>query len=231
MFFRTINLLGRAMNNYSCIVFDLDGTLMKSADTIYDTMIDTFRELNINTTPDRDKFNTMIGWHFLDIFNELGIDVPDVEHFITIYKTKYFNHINSSELFDGVTELLDYLVKNSYKVALLTTKGQEQADKIIDAFDLRKYFDLVVGRKPELKIKPAPDSLVFITDKLNQDMSNTLMVGDTEMDILCAQNAGCHSCAVSFGYRSLDELKKLDPVYIIDSYKEFYGILENDTNR
>jgi len=51
------------------------------------------------------------------------------------------------------------------------------------------------------------------------------MVGDTEMDILCAKNAGTASCAVTFGYRSLEELQQLNPDYLVNNYKELEIIL------
>ena len=120
---------------------------------------------------------------------------------------------------------LKALKKDRIKISLLTTKGQDQADKIIDHFNLRKYFSLVMGRRKELDIKPSPEPLYFICNELQVEESDTIMVGDSELDISCGNNAGAFSCAVSWGYRSRDHLAAAKPDYIIDEIKELLQIL------
>lgn len=207
-------------DNVDSVVFDLDGTLMSSHETIYKTLVHTFEFMKIEASIPQAEFNKRIGHHFQTIFDEFKITVPDVEGFIDTYKGFYFDFLELSKVYSGAEELLEKLSANKFKISLLTTKAQDQADKIIDEFKLRKYFNLVMGRRPGIAIKPAPDMMSYICKELNTDPGRTLMVGDSELDILCGQNAGTKTCAVTFGYRSKEDLEKLKPDFIISDYHE-----------
>jgi phosphoglycolate phosphatase len=209
------------MNKMLCDIshacFDLDGTLIDSKITIYKTTVKTLETLNIHGSFSIDEFNKMIGCHFLDIFKELEIPVPDLEHFINIYKTFYFDFIDDSEVYPGVIEVLENLHKNHIKISLLTTKGQDQADRIIDYFNLKKYFSYVMGRKIGTPIKPLPDPLIMICRELNCSLEETLITGDTELDVRCGKSANAKTCGVTYGYRTRNLLEKENPDYIIDN--------------
>jgi len=203
-----------------CVVFDLDGTLVKSHKTILNTTIKTLEKLKISTDFNTEIFYNMLGHHFREIFEACNIAVHNVENFIDIYKDLYFDFIDDSELYENVELVLRELNNNSIRTGLLTTKGQEQAVKISEHFNIAKNLDIIEGRKKEIAIKPAPDQLLKICNELNIKPENTLMVGDTELDILCGKNASAKTCAVSYGYRKLEDIKKYKPDFLIDDLKE-----------
>ncbi len=198
------------------VVFDLDGTLISSHETIYKATLHSLKELNIKTEIHEEKFYKMIGLHFEDIFREFGFSVPDFEHFINIYKSTYFDYIDSSVVYPGVMEILTKLREQKIATSLLTTKGQEQADNIVDHFGLRDKFNYVMGRRPGMAHKPSPEPLLKICSHLNIDVSKTLIVGDSEMDVECGKNAGTKTCAVTYGYRTKSELENTFPDFLID---------------
>ena len=207
------------MSNFRHICFDLDGTLVDSYLNIYNTTVKALRVLNINEPVHEIEFQKRIGHHFLDIFKDLNIPVVDVEEFINIYKSYYFDFIDNSKLYDGVEDILSKLNSLDIKITLLTTKGQDQADKIINHFNLRKYFSYVMGRRNGLAIKPSAEPLQFICKELNVEPSQTLMVGDSELDIQCGKNASAKTCAALYGYRTEEFLKKDKPDYFISELK------------
>ena len=207
------------------ICFDLDGTLIDSYQTIYKTTKKTLEFLKIAEPLHEKDFQNKIGHHFLDIFSDLNIPVIDLEEFINLYKGFYFEFINESILYEGAENVLDDLKQRDLKISLLTTKAQDQADKIIDHFSLRKYFNLVMGRRENVSIKPAAEPLLKICRELNVDVSKTLMVGDSELDINCGKNAGSKTCAVSYGYRDIETLQLEKPDYIIGTLREINSIL------
>lgn len=208
------------IDRITTLVFDLDGTLVKSHKNIYDATVHSFNQLKVKFNLPEDEFNKKIGHHFEDIFNDFGIVVDDFEEFINVYKKAYFEYIDSSELYENVEETLDELKAREFKIALLTTKGQDQADKIINHFNLSHNFDYIMGRRPDIAHKPAPDMLLKVCEELNSDPKNTLMVGDTEMDILCGKNAGSKTCGVTYGYRTKEDVKNLNPDFVIDELSE-----------
>ncbi|MFZ6034283.1 MAG: HAD family hydrolase [Melioribacter sp.] len=202
------------------VVFDLDGTLVSSHKTIYAATIETFNRLGIEHNLTEDEFYSRIGLHFEDIFEEFGINVPDFKEFIELYKSIYFDFIKYSELYEGVKDILTELKRNKIKRALLTTKSQEQAELILKYFGIDSEFDFIMGRRPGFEHKPSPQPLLFICESLNVIPSDTLMVGDTELDVLCAKNANAKSCAVTYGYRTANDLIKLEPDLIVGSLDE-----------
>ena len=207
-------------NNIKHICFDLDGTLVDSKDTILESTKAALDQLNIKYKLSEDVFNNMIGKHFVDIFIELGIDNVDFDKFISIYKALYFDFIDSSYLYNGVEEILKYLNKKQIKVSLLTTKGQDQAEKIIDHFNLRNSFNYIMGRRDGLAHKPSSEPLLFICKNLQVEPAETLIVGDTELDIQCGKNAGAKTCGVIYGYRKKEQIVKEKPDLIISNLEE-----------
>ena len=211
--------------NIKHICFDLDGTLVDSKTTILKSTIAALEELNIKVSFSEDNFTKMIGMHFIDIFNEIKIDVPDFDKFISIYKSLYFNFIDESIPFPGAAEVLKHFNEKGIKTSLLTTKAQDQADKIIDHFSFREDLSYVMGRRNGVAHKPSAEPLLIICDELEIPPSETLMVGDTELDINCGKNAGALSCGVTYGYRTQENLKEYSPDYLISDISELKEFL------
>ncbi|MCE1189641.1 MAG: HAD family hydrolase [Ignavibacteria bacterium] len=196
-------------------VFDLDGTLMDSSATIYNSTRATLQKLGYKYDFPKEEMDKRIGAHFQDVFDELGIVVNDIEGYLAVYKKIYFEHINDTTLYDGIPALLAALKEQDKKIALLTTKGQEQAERILSIFGIAQYFDMICGRYPGSLIKPAPEPLLAICENLTILPSETVMIGDTEFDVLCGKNAGTKTCCVTYGFRSQEHLASFQPDYLV----------------
>jgi len=205
--------------------FDLDGTLVDSNKTIYNSTAFALGKLGIDFNVSENLFELKIGQHFVDIFRSFKIDVPDFEKFIEIYKNNYFEQMEYSKVYDSVEETLAALKNKNIKISLLTTKIQDQADRIVDHFNLRKYFDLVMGRRDGIAHKPSPEPLQIICNDLNINLKNTLMVGDTELDIQCGKNAGSYTCGVLYGYRTKELLDLENPDFIVEGIEDILNII------
>ncbi|HEY7751254.1 MAG TPA: HAD family hydrolase [Ignavibacteriaceae bacterium] len=213
------------MSEVKHICFDLDGTLVDSKNTIYKSTLAALNKLKIATPVPEDKFSNMIGMHFIDIFRQLDVEVPDIELFIKIYKELYFHFISDSILYPDVEIVLKDLNQSGKIISLLTTKAQDQTEKIIDHFKLRNYFHCLMGRRYNIGYKPSPEPLLHICRELGVNSTETLIVGDTELDILCGKNAGAKTCAVIYGYRKKDLLEKERPDFYISGLTELRNYL------
>ncbi len=211
--------------NISLVVFDLDGTLISSHETIYKTTVHALHKVGIDAEMPEEKFYEKIGWHFEDIFREFGFAVSDFEKFINIYKSHYFDYLDSSYVYPGVRDILSILKKKKIFTSLLTTKGQDQAELLLSHFELIDYFDYVMGRRPGIAHKPSPEPLLKICEDLKVKPQNTLIVGDTEMDIICGKEAGANNCAVTYGYRSKEFLLGQQPDFLIDKIEDIEYIV------
>ena len=205
--------------NLKHICFDLDGTLVDSHKTIYNATIKSLKDLNILNNIDEEIFREKIGMHFVDIFEDMNIPVNDFEEFIQVYKNNYFLFIDDSELYPNVSDVLEFLSQKRLKISLLTTKAQDQADKILDHFKIAKYFNVIMGRRNGIAHKPSPEPLLMICEELEVTPEESLIVGDTELDIQCGQNANVKTCAVIHGYRSEESILEHNPDFIVKDLK------------
>jgi phosphoglycolate phosphatase-like HAD superfamily hydrolase len=87
-----------------------------------------------------------------------------------------------------------------------------------------------MGRRPGIAHKPSPEPLLKISGDLNIDIADVLMVGDSELDIQCGKNAGSKTCAVTYGYRTADDLKKAFPDFIVDNILDVDYIVNRENN-
>lgn len=207
--------------------FDMDGTLIDSYKTIYNAMILTLYEQKIPHSINEIEFIKRIGQHFKDIFEDFNVEVNDFDSYLKLYKNIYMEQINHSSLYPGVLEVLTELRNNKKNISLLTTKAQDQAEKIVDYFGLKKYFDIVMGRQDGIAHKPSPEPLLKICNDLNINIVDTIIIGDTELDIQCGKNAGSSTCAVTYGYRSKDLIENERPDFIIDRFEEILSLDKN----
>lgn len=213
------------MSKINHLCFDLDGTLINSFYNIYFATNKTLKRLGIKALINEADFRSTIGLHFNEIFNKLNIPVKDFDEFISLYKKIYFDFIDSSKIYPSVVETLQQLYDRKIKISLLTTKAQDQTDKIIDHFGLREYFSLVMGRRDGIAHKPSAEPLQIICKQLSIFPSATIMVGDTELDIKCGKNAGAKTCAVTYGYRTEELLLKEEPDFLINSFEDIITLI------
>ncbi len=217
--------------NIKHVCFDLDGTLIESRITIYKTTVKALREVGVNDPVPEKEFNSMIGMHFIDMFKNMNIELKEFEEFIGIYKNYYFDFIDDSVLYPGVVDALSFINNGrDIKVSLLTTKGQDQAEKIIKHFKLDNYFNFIMGRRDGIAHKPSAEPLLFICNQIGIDAKDTVIVGDTELDINCGKNAGAVTCGVTYGYRTKESLKENSPDFLIDNLRELQTVLKNSSH-
>ena len=212
-------------SNIKHICFDLDGTLVDSHKTIYNATIKSLKDLNILNNIDEEIFREKIGMHFVDIFEDMNIPVNDFEEFIQVYKNNYFLFIDDSELYPDVSNVLSYFSQRGFRISLLTTKAQDQAEKILKHFKLSDYFNVIMGRRNSIAHKPSPEPLLLICKELEIDPIESLIVGDTEMDIQCGQNANVKTCAIIHGYRTEESILLHKPDYIVKDLNDLKALL------
>ncbi len=202
------------MNKASLIIFDLDGTIVDTATDVRRAINIALKEvglppISLNKTkqaigPGPDRFaHITLGEENMHLQKE----------FFDIFPAIYYNNSAvSSKPFDGI---VDVLQKIQLFCAVATNKMTYVSRHILDELDLVKYFKLVVGRDMVLNPKPDPELLYYILSKFSVKPRDALMVGDTNNDILSAQAADIPTCAVEWGYTPIEELKELEPDYII----------------
>lgn len=208
------------------VVFDWDGTLFDSIDTICQSMLSAAYLAN---APQRNKedIKNIIGLS-LDkgvqvIWPELPINEQSIiiEHYKQIYVAK---DQTPPDAYTGVVEILNKLKNSNIKIAVATGKSRKGLERAISLTETQNYF--VTSRcADETKSKPHPLMLEEILMELRLTPEQAIMVGDTEYDLNMATNAGMKSVGVTYGAHTATRLKACRPHALINNVNELSNIL------
>jgi len=145
--------------------------------------------------------------------------------FLNTYRSRYAAFCaHHTRPYPGVITTLHAL--SSLPLGVVTTKAQEQAEMVLCQLQLASFFQHIQGWVPGLQLKPAPDAVLAALAALRCTPQQALMVGDTTADILAGKAAGIRTCAVTYGFGSLEELQRCQPDYVIDTFSDLARLVE-----
>lgn len=128
---------------------------------------------------------------------------------------------HTSELNEGVPEILEFISKKQLKKALLTRNSRKSVETVLRKHKL--HFEFIISRE-DTKPKPAPDPIFLLSKKMNIHTDYLLMVGDYKYDIMCGKSAGTKTALLRYKeYRETEII----PDFEIDSIKEIIHIIEH----
>ena len=205
------------------VMFDLDGTLIDSLPVIVKTSLKVCEELSIKA--DEAKIVGQIGLPLLTTGENFMGKGQGQLYFDTYQKYFYDILAEGLEVFPGIESLLNELKSCGQQTAVVTSKSRRSAEASLDMAGLGKYFDLVVTVNDDCGHKPAPDPALFALNKLGAQAANSIFVGDSLFDILCAKSAGCAACGVLWGAGSREQLQKSGADFIAPTVNELHGYL------
>jgi phosphoglycolate phosphatase len=191
---------------WSCILFDLDGTITDSAPGITGTLVDTFVELG-RPVPTPAELLAYVGPPLLDAFRELGgMSVDEAQAALVVYRRRY----NAGGLFDssvypGLPELLAGIAAAGIPLSLATSKPESAATRILEHYGLAQYFTIICGASEDEVRSAKADVVEEALRRLREigvDLSTPVMVGDREHDVLGAAAHGVPTIMVEWGYGS-----------------------------
>lgn len=188
----------------------MDGTLFDTLPDIRDVLNKTLAHFSLPTLP-REKVASFIGNGARELVRlSIGEDNADrLEEILSYYRAEYAkNDGELSRFFEGEEQALKLLSGHGVRLAIFTNKPHNVALKTNEKYFSRFSFDCVLGQNDRLPLKPAPDGVYEILDKLGVEKSGCLFVGDGETDVQTAKNAGVDCVSVLWGYRTKEQLEK-----------------------
>lgn len=210
------------------IIFDLDGTLVNSLEDIADSINKVLQDLNY-PTHSYDVFQYFIGSGLRNtVFEALPVSNNNDEQIDICFERMVKGYSESCTLktkpYEGIIELLDYLVSKNIKLAVFSNKADELTKKIVKAI-FPDYFSDVVGLSTEALKKPNPFEALAISKKWNLKPEEILFVGDSDIDMQTAVNANMFPVGVTWGYRTEEELKNSGAKVVVNKAPELLEIL------
>ena len=193
------------------VLFDLDGTLVDTLPDIAAAMNAALAEMGLRTL-DAERIGSFVGKGprtlALRVLDEQPtLDAVErkarIDTLLGAYVKNYEPRVGrQSSLYSGVTETLESLAAQGLQLAVVTNALQHLAEAILARFDLARFMTLVIGGDRVAQGKPHPEALLTASRILGTLPQHTLMVGDSENDVLAARAAGCAVVAVPYGYRA-----------------------------
>jgi len=209
------------------IIFDLDGTLLNTIKDINVSINKTleyfgYKKLNIKKT----KAN--VGYGSKELVRKVlpKNTTPDVRLKATNHYLETYSKVSGTyaKPYRGIMKLLETLKTSGYKLAVVSNKDDHLVSLLNEQL-FENIFEITKGVKKGVERKPHPQMIKETLKALNVTKDEAIYVGDTEVDIRTAKNAFLDVVAVTWGFRSLEELVPLKPNYIIKKPKQLLAQL------
>ena len=212
---------------YKYILFDLDGTLTDPAIGITNGVMYALEKYGIKVS-DRKELYCFIGPPLVDAFMKYyGFSEADAKQAVVYYREFFRNTgIYENRVYDGVEEMLKSLKNSGKTLILATSKPEEFAEIVLNHFNLRQYFDCVVGATFDGTLNYKSDVIRVALDRGQvSNINDAVMVGDRHHDIEGAKQNNLKSVGVLYGFGDRQELENAKADFIAKTPKELLKIL------
>ena len=209
------------------ILFDLDGTVTDPMIGITKSVQYALREFNIEVENLNDlcKF---IGPPLKDSFmNFYGFNEEDALKAITFFR-EYFsvNGLYENTVYENFEDMIIALKEQNKSLIIATSKPTVFAEKILEHFNLKKYFDFIAGSNLDNTRTKKADVISYALEQQGlTETSEMIMIGDREHDVIGAKALGIESIGVLHGYGSYGELSNSGANYIVKDVNELKSLL------
>lgn len=212
---------------YKYVLFDLDGTLTDSAPGITNSVIYALKKYGIEVD-DRKSLYKFVGPPLADSFERYyGFSKEKIKKTIEYYH-EYYREKGMFEnlVYEGLENLLKTLKDNDMTLIVATSKPQVLAQKILEHFNIAKYFTCIAGSNLDGTRSKKGEVITYALESCGiTDLSEVIMIGDRKYDIIGAKQAGVTSIGVLYGYGDRNELEKAGADFIADTVEDIEKLL------
>lgn len=207
---------------YDYYLFDLDGTLTDPGIGITNSVMHALRKYGIEVS-DRKTLYPFIGPPLVQSFEMFcGFSKEKALQAVEYYR-EYFRvtGLFENEVYDGIADVLQELLKRNVKMAVATSKPEEFTLRILEHFSLLEYFDFVGGATLDGSRGKKADIIAYVIEQMAiSDLSRVVMIGDRKYDIEGAKANGIKSAGVLYGYGDRQEIEEAGADHILSGPME-----------
>lgn len=216
------------------VIFDLDGTLADSVEDLGDSVNTALKEHGFSQHT-YEEYRSFVGNGIKLLIRravppqirDTQLEIEIFERFSAVYEETC---LNKTRPYNGITECLDGLRRSGARLAVASNKADAFSQKIVYALFGDDVFDAVAGNRDGVPRKPQPDIIENLLSELSSQKSDCVLVGDSEVDVETARNAGIACIGCTWGFRGRERLESAGCKIIIDSPYELeqaiYDVLE-----
>ncbi len=222
------------LENKDLLLFDLDGTLINSAPDLALAVNHMLKKLDKETFSEG-EIDLWVGNGALTLVKralsgsrtiEETLEEEVIKKALKIFLDFYaVNLCVSTVPYANVLTTLNTLKSEGYRMAIVTNKPFNFVAPILRDLDMEGIFEFILGGDSLEKKKPDPLPLLHVCEQLNIPVENSVMIGDSQNDILAAKAAHMQSVAVTYGYNYGEDIGINNPTFIIDDFEELLKYL------
>ena len=214
---------------FKAVIFDLDGTLLDTLADIGNAANDVLAERG-HPTHNLEAYRHFIGDGVATLFQRIlpeGLPTPKlIFECVSEFAVSYGRRWNeNSQLYPGIADLLDELVRQNVPIAILSNKPHDFVGVCVAEFLSAWPFDPVLGQREGIPRKPDPAGVMEVAESLKVAPEECVYVGDSSVDMLTAKNSGAFAVGVAWGFRPVDELVEYGASRILDSPSDLVELL------
>ncbi|MGF7162355.1 phosphoglycolate phosphatase [Rhodoligotrophos appendicifer] len=218
------------------VIFDLDGTVVDTAPDLVAAMNEVLARHDRASIP-TSQIRNLVG-HGARVmmargFAETGTPADDalLDRLYDQFLDHYLDHIaDASAPFPGAIAAIQTLAARGARLGICTNKPEAAARKLLEALDLSRYFEAVIGGDSLKMKKPDPECFRESVRRLGGGEGPSVMVGDSETDVLTARAAGAPVIGVTFGYTP-EPIETFHPDIVIDHFDKLGSALDQLLSR
>ena len=204
---------------YEAILLDMDGTVLDTLEDLADSMNAALWHFGMPEIR-LDQARAYVGngsARYVELALPAGTPEALRQEVLDWYKPYYDAHCSiKTRPYAGVPEMMRALRAAGLRLCIISNKPDASVRKLAEEH-FPGLLDLAVGESAQLRRKPWPDMIEAAAARLGLDMVHCLYVGDSEVDVLTARNASIDCASVSWGFRSVEQLRSAGAAVIFDS--------------
>lgn len=209
------------------ILYDLDGTLVDTQEDIAQAVNHALRALGRSPLA-RDRVRRAVGHGLHELMGQC-LDTTDprrIEEGIARFRVYYAEHLTDhSRLYPHVKELLEYFRDRTQVV--LTNKPNPFAGDVLRALGVEGYFADIIAADDGFPNKPDPAAVTAMQQKIGATAAQTLLIGDSEIDLEVGRRAGIQTAIVAQGFVDRRELLALAPEIMVENLRELITLAQS----
>jgi len=210
------------------VLFDLDGTLMDTDDQAVEKLAHRLQRLRWPHPHQAARRLIMAsetpGNVMITLVDMLGLDAPLMAFTDRLRRWRGLHAQTDFRIVADAQEMLTAL-NGHYRLAVVTTRGLNEAEAFLDQYDLRSLFDALVTRESTWRLKPHPAPIRHAAQLLGVPVERCVMVGDTTVDVKSARRAGAWAVAVLCGFGERKELDRAGAHVILEHTAHISSLL------
>ena len=200
------------MTQHSCVIFDLDGTLLDSLVDLADSMNRVLTQQGLPSHPVQ-AYRYFVGDGIVKLVQRalpaVALQQDIIEVCVRKMREEYASHwADTTRPYPGIAELLDALTALQIEMAILSNKPDKLTQEVVRTLLPKWRFSVVAGARETIPRKPDPAGALRIADLLHRNPADFLYLGDTNTDMQTAGRAGMFAIGALWGFRTAEELKE-----------------------